>query len=667
MTLPVVQSVDADGVGWIVFDDPAGRANILNPATRSALHAALDALAAAPVKAVVLTSAQEGIFIAGADLQSLGQLADTAAAEALSREGQGLFDLVANFKAPVVCAIHGECVGGGFELALACDWRVASEAKETQIGLPEVGLGLIPGWGGCARLPRLIGAAAALDHIVEAAAIPAAVAVAAGLIDAVAPAAELKARAKAAALKLAAEGRPPRTAPAAAGAEFFASLRRSVTTRMRGQPAPLAAIAAVERGAGVSLAEALAVETAQFGAVAAGGEAKNLLRVFALKEAARKRSLDAWFPGTAAPKVEPPTVIGMVGAGVMGAGIGQTCAEHGLGVMMTDASAGVLKMGVEVVRGLFAEAVRRGRLSGAAAHKAMGSISISMDCEDFCVCDFVIEAVVENLEVKQGVFAEVAKVLPEDCVIASNSSALPIEAVAAKLPHPERAVGLHFFPPVDRMPLAEIALGPQTSRATAERALAVARALGKTPVVCRSSPGFFVTRVLFFYLNAACRLWEEGVPAEAIDGAMCDWGWRMGPLRLIDEIGTDVADCVGEELKKSYPDRFAPAAVCHRMVEAGWRGRKNGESAGFYTYGEPGEALNAAVAPFRAGAERAMAAAEIQRHLLGVLIDEAERALQEGVLRSADDADLALILGAGFPAVRGGLIRRARGTAGGPA
>lgn len=661
MSLPVTNSLDADGVGWIVFDDPAGRANVLNPAALRALRTSVEALAVSPAKAVVVVSAKERIFVAGADLKWLGALANPAAAEQAAREGQQVFELLAGLRVPVVCAIHGACAGGGLELALACTWRVATEAPETRIGLPEVGLGLIPGWGGCVRLPRLIGARAALEHIVAAKLVPVPAAVAAGIVDEVVPAAELKARAKAAALRLVAAS-PARSAPPAPEPGLFASLRQSAERRLRGQPAPLAAIDAVEQGLALPVPAALAIEAARFATVAAGPEARNLIHVHFLKESAKKASLDAWFPpapaGTA--PIESPRFIGVVGAGVMGTGIAQWCAAQGLGVMLSDTDGDVLKRGVQVIRGLFDDMVKRGAMSGAAAHKAMGGIGITTDLADFADCDLVIDAVVEDVAVKRKLFAELSAIVPPDCLLASNTSALPLEELMAGAREPGRAVGLHFFNPVGRMPLVEVVLGRATTRATAERALALVRRLGKTPVICRSAPGFYVTRALFFYLNAACQLWEDGVPAAALDAAMRDWGWPMGPLRLIDEVGVDVTSFIFDEMAHYYPGRFTAAPTCRRLLEAGLKGRKNGAAAGFYRYDDGREAPNPALAPLAPTARQELAPAAIQERLNGVLIAETRRVLDEGVLKSPDDADLALLLGAGFPAWRGGLMRAAR-------
>jgi 3-hydroxyacyl-CoA dehydrogenase/enoyl-CoA hydratase/3-hydroxybutyryl-CoA epimerase len=661
---PVTCVVDAESVGWITFDDPASRANIFNPATQAALRNAVAALAAQPLKAVVVISAKEKIFIAGADLKWLARIPDASAATQVAREGQQLFGQLGAFKVPVVCAIHGACAGGGYELALVCHWRIATDARETVIGLPEVGLGLIPGWGGTTRLPRLIGAPAAVGHMLKAALVPAAEALAAGLVDELVPVAELKARAKAAALRLAAEGLPARPALPAPPADFFPSQRKSVLTRHRGQPAPIAVLDAVEKSTGLPLAAALDLEAALFGGVATGEVAQNLLHVHFLKETAKKITMDAWFPNVpAAAKPAPFRTIGIIGAGVMGSGIAHWCALHGYGVIMCDEKKEAIEHGVTVIRELFRDAVKRGRLTHDEAHKMTGGIGITTSLEDFEICDLIIEAIVENVAAKQKVFAELTKIAAPDCVFASNTSALPIEELSSTATDPGRVVGLHFFNPVGRMPLVELVLSPHTTRATADRALTFVKSLGKTPVICKSSPGFLVTRVLFFYLNEACRLWEQGVPAEQIDRAMRDWGWPMGPLRLIDEVGVDVSDFIYGEMKHYFPDRFVAVAICSRLVAAGLKGRKNGASSGFYRYADGREELNPALAQFAPAASLAMDPKAIQDRLNGVMIDETRRVLAEGVLKTADEADLALLLGAGFPAWRGGLLHSA-GTAG---
>lgn len=659
--MTVTHSVDADGVGWIVFDDPASRANVFNPPTQVALHNAIDALTALPVRAVVVMSGKEKIFVAGADLKWLGKISTPPEGKNASLTGHALFGRLESFRVPVVCAIHGACAGGGYELALACHWRIASDAKETVIGLPEVGIGLIPGWGGCARLPRLIGAKPAVEHILKAQLLPAAEAHRTGLVDELVPAAELKARAKAAALRLTTEGRPVRANGAAADAAFFAEQRKIALSRSRGQPAPLAVLDAVEKGAGLPLDAALALEATLFGEIAAGEVAHNLVHVFFLKDAVKKLTVDAWFPKPAEPVAPAPfKKIGVIGAGVMGSGIAQWCAARGYSVVMCDVKPEFVERGLAIIQGLFDEAAKRGKMSADAAAQGAARVQGTTELAAFADCDLVIEAIVENVAAKQALFTELSAVARADCVLASNTSALPIDELAATATHPGRTIGIHFFNPVSRMPLIEMVLSPHTTRETADRVLAFAKHLGKTPVICRSSPGFLVTRVLFFYLNAACELWEQGVPTDVIDRAMRDWGWPMGPMRLIDEVGVDVTDFIYGEMKHYFPTRFASTSVCGQMLAAGMKGRKNGASSGFYVYESGKEALNPAMASFLSAPTKAMDTAAIQDHLNGVMIAETKRVLDEGVLKTADDADFALLMGTGFPAFRGGLMRYAR-------
>ena len=671
MTPTVTHSVDSDGVGWLVFDDPAARANVFTPAVFADLRAALAALAAQPVKAVVVISAKERIFIAGADLKWLSKLPDATAATMVGREGQACFALLANFKVPVVGAIHGACAGGGTEVALACHWRIASDARETVIGLPENSVGTIPGWGGTVRLPRLIGAAAALDCILKAALLPAAEAQRVGIVDEVVPEAELKARAKTAALRLAREGVLTRATPPAMDVGFFAGLRAATLKKTRGQePAPVGVIDLIEQTVVMPVDAALEAEARVFGELTAGEVCKNLIYVFFLKDAVKKLAVDAWFPASTTTSAGPPAAsaaapapfkkIGVVGAGVMGSGIAQWCAARGHDVVLRDVKPEFVERGLTVIRGVFDEAVARKKMKPEAAAAGLARVKTTTGWDGFGDCDLVVEAIVEHVAAKQALFAELAKVVRPDCVLASNTSALPIEELTATATEPGRTIGLHFFNPVSRMPLVELVLSPRTARATAERTLAFAKALGKSPVICKSSPGFLVTRVLFFYLNEACRLWEQGVSTETLDAALRGWGWPMGPLRLIDEVGVDVTDFIFGEMAHYFPQRFKATAVCGQMLAAGRKGRKNGASTGFYTYADGKEALNPAMAQFASGAKTELGAAAIAERLNRVMIDETKRVLDEGVLKTAEDADFALLMGAGFPAFRGGLMRYAK-------
>lgn len=636
----------------------------------TALRASLESLVAetakAPssVKAVVIISGKERIFVAGADLKWLANLPDAGAAKQASRDGQRLFDLIAALRVPVVCAIHGACAGGGYELALACTWRLATDAAETRIGLPEVGLGLIPAWGGGVRLARLIGIQPAAEFILRSALVPSSAAQSFGLVDEVVPVTELRMRAKSTALRLAGSGSLARVDPPSPSPEFFAQERQSASKHFHGQPAPLAVLEVLEKSARMPLAVALEIEAEGFGRVAAGEVAKKLLHLFQLREKARKASLDAWFPAPSAPAGAPANIrtVGIVGSGVMGSAIAHWCAAHGYGVIMCDANRAAIERGVTIIRELFAANVKRGELSYDVAHRLTGGIGITTSLEDFEYCDVVIEAIVEDRVAKQKLFAELSAIIKPDCILASNSSTLPIEELATSLSHPERAIGFHFFNPVGRTPLIELAIGPQTSRATAERMLAMARNMTKTPVICRSSSGHFVTRVVFVYLNEACRLWEQGASISLIDQAMGEAGWAMGPMRFIDEIGVDVTAAIFDELARSFPERFKATKICGQMLAGGLFGRKTKAGPGFYDYVDGVEAINPALAKFATNPanHKSWETKTIQDLLNAILADEARRAVADGVVKTSDDANLALILGAGFPAFRGGVLSSAK-------
>lgn len=684
---PVSYSKDGDGVGWLLFGDPDGRARVLGSAAQAALAQALTAAENdGTLRALILIAGGGRVFLAGADLREIAALPDAATASEFSRRGQRLLQRLANLPVPVIAAIDGACVGGGFELALACHWRIATDAAATRVGLPETAIGVIPGWGGCVRLPRLVGVAAALDHILTAELLGADAARGAGFIDEVVPVAELRSTAKVAALTLAKEGRPEALRPPAPDPNVFPERRRAVEKKTRGHlPALSAAIDVLEQSWQNPQREALEIEARVFGEIAAGRVCKNLVRVFFLREAARKRTLDGWFAGTSAEPIvrseatsadepgkalaSPPIRrVGVVGAGVMGSGITQWLAAHGFDVVWRDVQRDILDAGMDVVRRLFDQAVKRGRMNAGEANAGVHRIDVTTGWDGFDACDLVIEAIVEDRDAKRALFSELAAIVPPRTILASNSSALPIEEIAASVPNPERTLGIHFFNPVSRMTLVELILGKHTSHHDAGRALAFTQALGKSPVPCRSSPGFLVTRVLFFYLNAAVRLWEEGRSTEEIDAAMRDFGWPMGPLRLIDEVGVDVTDAIFRELEHYFSGRFHRTTLCARMLAAGRRGRKNGTSGGFYRYENgrelPDETLASQLHPSdeTTDGRSPRETSDLASDLMRVMADEAQRCLDERVVATADDVDFALISGAGFPAFRGGLLHWAAST-----
>ncbi|QYM79584.1 enoyl-CoA hydratase/isomerase family protein [Horticoccus luteus] len=656
MNSSVTFHVEADDVGWIVIDDPLSRANALSARGRADLAAAIEAARESPARAVVVAG-KEQIFGAGAELSELAALASEAEAGAFAQAGAEVMAALAALPKPTVAAIRGACAGGSYEVALACTWRIATDEPATRVGLPELALGTIPGWGGGVRLARLIGASPALEHLWKAQLVPARAALAAGLVDELVPPDEWRTRAREAALRLADKRDAAAEQTNKPGAPTMAAAWR-LKARTAAQRA---ALAVVERAMAPG-DEAFALEAERFAGLAASATCKNHIYAFQVRAAARKRTLEGWFPsGVLAEANEaaqrPIRRVGVVGAGVMGSGIAQWLAAHGHAVVLRDVSVDAVAHGTSIVRGLFDEAVKRGKMSASEAAAGWGRVLSTTTWDGFADCDLVIEAIVENIAAKRALFGEIAKIVRGDALLASNTSALPIDEIAGHVPHPERTLGLHFFNPVSRMPLVEMVLAPATSAATAARALTLVKALGKQPVICRSSPGFFVTRVLFFYLNEACRCREEGVAVTALDEALRDFGWPMGPLRLIDEIGVDVTDFIFGEMARYFPERFVASRLCAGMLTRDWWGRKNGAGEGFYTYEGKTERVNAAAEEWVGGGVANVPAERLRERLMRVMVEEARRCLAEGVVRTAEEADFALLAGAGFPAAEGGLLR----------
>lgn len=652
--------IDADGIAWVTFDDPAQKVNVFSTPVMNALDAVLDQLAGSPPRGVIFISGKPDGFIAGADLKELAEVRDAVHARELSEHGQRVFERIAGLTVPTVAAIHGACLGGGCELALACAVRVATQHPKTQLGLPETQLGIIPGWGGTQRLPRLVGVRRALPWIVAGQTLTVEQAQRGGLVDAVVPVTRLRETARQFARG---ERRPVRRAwrwenawPARPLICHLA--RRRTRTRTADQyPAPLRAIDAIDRGlAAGKLAAGLAIEAGILGELAASRTCRHLVHVFFLREKYAKLTL----PGGAAHRTGGAAVrkVGVLGAGLMGAGIAQWCSARGCIVRLKDIKPEFVAAGLKRIATLYRDGVRRRKLTEPAARLGYDRVRPTTEYSGFETCDVVIEAVVEKLDVKRQLLGELAPRLRADCLVASNTSAIPIDDLAVATGRPERVVGLHFFNPVHRMPLVEVVRGTKTSAATLAAAVEFVKQLQKIPVVVRGTPGFLVNRVLMPYLNEAGLMVEEGVPVAAIDEALRAFGMPMGPLRLLDEIGIAVALEVGKELAAAYHDRMSVAPILLKLHNAGLRGRSGG--AGFYVYDGDCATVNRRVRQMVGVPARTLAPLQIQRRLLRKMINEARLCLDERVVESEDDIDAALIFGTGFPPFRGGLVQYAR-------
>jgi 3-hydroxyacyl-CoA dehydrogenase/enoyl-CoA hydratase/3-hydroxybutyryl-CoA epimerase len=656
--------IDSDGIGTLIFDLPGRKANIFTRETLAELEHWTNSLAERQdLEVLVIASAKADIFIAGADVEEIAGVTDPTVAEAGSRYGQRVFSAWAALPFPTVAAIRGSCVGGGTELSLASTWIVASDRPELRIGLPEVRLGIVPGWGGCVRMPRRIGLLAALDLILQGKTVPGKRALALGLVDALLPDSGFHRRAR-----LFASGRRGRPTPNRGPRGLRSVLldgnpigrrialsqaRRRTLARTRGRyPAPLRAIEVIGRGLAGGEGDGFDAEARAIGELAVTDVTKNLIHLFGLVEQNKKLG-----DGEPATPVRRPAV---VGAGVMGGGIGALIADRtGLPVRIKDVRSEALSAALEHARELLQKRVARRRLKPAEMRRKLGLLQPTLEDDTLDACDLVVEAIVENLPIKQKLFSDLGKRLPGDAVLATNTSSLSIDAIGQLVPQPERVVGMHFFNPVERMPLVEVVAGRRTGPDAIGAAVAFARRLGKTPVVVRECPGFLVNRLLAFYSSAALRLLDEGHRVEEIDRSMVDWGMPMGPLRLADEVGLDVSAKVGHVLHEAFGARLPFPDWLDRLPESGRLGVKSGR--GIYLYdGRRERRVDQAIYSEigRKPGRRSIESDHLtERRLLLPMVDEAARCLEEGIVDGPGSLDLAMVFGTGFPPFRGGLCR----------
>ncbi|HEU5305612.1 MAG TPA: fatty acid oxidation complex subunit alpha FadJ [Gemmatimonadales bacterium] len=666
-TMPAFTTTIENGIAVVTFDLPGEPVNKLSAAVKSEMEALLTRLQDdTAVRAAVLISGKPDTFIAGADIEEFTALTSQDAAERLSFEGQETVSRVETFRKPIVAAIHGACLGGGLEVALACHYRIATDHPKTVLGLPEVQLGLIPGAGGCQRLPRLIGARAALDLILTGKTERSSTALRLGLVDEVVPRSILRQAAIAAAERLAREGPHQRQRKGgmaamlldrtAAGRQLvYRGARKQVLQKTGGHyPAPLAALEAVRVGLEQGITAGLAEEHRGFGELAAGDVSRKLVQVFFATAALKKD--DGVRPGTAVPRQIRRLAI--VGSGFMGAGIAGTAVLNvEVDTRLKDADLVRVGKGLKAASSILKERLKRRRLTRSQYERLSALLSGAADYGGFSRADLVIEAVFEELEIKRQVLAEVEARVRPDTIFATNTSTIPIHQISVRARHPERVLGMHFFSPVERMPLLEVIPTEATSPDTIVTAVRFGRRMGKTVIVVADRPGFWVNRILSPYLNEAGLLLQEGVPIELVDRTMTDFGFPVGPVALLDEVGLDVAQKAGSVMYEAFGDRMKPAGTLSRMLGATRLGRKNGR--GFYRYKEGHKSgVDRSVYPLL-GVRPADEVHEdlVQRRLLYAMLNEAAMAFADGVVRSARDADIGAIFGIGFPAFRGGPLR----------
>jgi 3-hydroxyacyl-CoA dehydrogenase/enoyl-CoA hydratase/3-hydroxybutyryl-CoA epimerase len=661
-TGPLVRrEVGDDHVCLLVFDRPESGANIFDQATLDELNEHLDFVENdASLRGLIIASAKKSIFVAGADLKTLLKEAQSGDMRAFIAHGQRVLNRLAELKIPTVAAIHGASAGGGYEVTLACDYRFASDDPATRIGLPETTLGLIPAWGGCTRLPWLIGVEPAAEVIGKGKLYSAQEALKLGLVDGVVSRDQLLDRAR----KKLRDGKRnlDRRAPGKSASQEVP------IPKQRGNAAAERAWEIINKTLSISPDESLRMELDTIVDLGKSESTQNLIRNFFLAEKYKK--------GTSKAPQEKVVHAAVIGAGVMGSGIAQWLSSRGVTVILRDIARGQIDLGLASIEKTYADAVKRGLMSEEKAQAGRARIVASTAPMELRDVQFVIEAASEKFEVKKEIFRELAMQAGPKTIVATNTSALPVGKLADATVSPEHVIGLHFFNPVSRMKLVEVVIAKQTSDDTRERSLAFVRQVGKLPVIVRDSPGFLVNRVLFPYLLDAAELFESGLEAEKIDNPLVQWGMPMGPLRLIDEIGVDITIDIGNTLEKAYGRRDHVSTVLLWLRDGKMLGRKTG--AGFYKYegktqtaNEPllqwrqvsvvargaDSGGNQSTAATRPASRSTATAEELTNRLIFLMVNEAARCVEEKVVDSPEDADYGMILGTGFAPFRGGPLR----------
>lgn len=665
--LESLKIIDKGEIALLEWDMVGESANKLSTDMMLRFREVISELKSSSYKAVVMVSRKKNIFIAGADIDEIKSLkAGDDFADAV-RRGQEIFNELEDLPIPTVAAIHGACMGGGCEMALACDYRLCSDAKATKIGLPETKLGIIPGFGGCVRLPRVVGLQGALDIILAGKAVNARKAKKLGLVDDVFHPAVLEDQALKFAQKIAKGGkRAKKYKPKKLQDRFlegalgrglvFKTARKTVMKQSHGHyPAPLEALKAIQKGFGKNRTAAMKAELEGFLKVAGGEVSQNLIRLFFMMEGVKKRQ-----GVTSDVKPKKVTHMAVLGAGTMGGGIAYVAADKGIYCKMKDITQDAIDRGFQAAYKIWNKKRKRRRLTKYELVEKKSHVTGGLDYAGFGQMDVVVEAIVEDMNVKKKVIGECAEHLSEDCVFATNTSSLSVTEMAQAYPKPENFVGMHFFNPVDKMPLVEIIRGEKTGDEATARVYNLSKKMGKIPVVVKDAPGFLVNRLLVPYMIEAAFFLQEGCDIEKVDRLFVKkFGMPMGPFLLMDEVGIDVCIKVSKIFKESLGDRIELPEVMTKLGETGRLGKKNGR--GFYNY-EKGRKKDVDTSIYDdlglGRPKHPLSDEELIGRAMYSMVDEAALVLlQEKVVESAEDLDLAMIMGTGFPPFRGGLLR----------
>ena len=669
-----------EGIGVIEWDLKDEKVNKLSTPVIQKLQKIIDEIKDgvknSKYKAIVMISRKPRIFIAGADIAEIQNITDADKAKSMCGIGQNLFNQIEDIPIPFIAAINGACLGGGCELTLACDYRIATDDSSTRIGLPETKLGVIPGFGGCWRLPRLIGLEAALDIILGGKSVNGKKALKLKLIDQLVSVSNLEERAFKFASQIASNSKKrigifkPKTWTNSFLNSFIGSpivfhqAKKMVMKKSGGHyPALLRAIEVIRSTYKLSdRKKAMKIEAHGFSQVVTTDVSKNLIRLFYMTEAIKKQT------GVSDKNVKTLSIkqVGVLGAGTMGGSIAHLFADKGLKVRMKDITTKALSLGLKEAYRLWNTQLKRRRITKFDLQKKQNLLSASTSYDGFKQMDFVVEAVVEDMNIKKAVMAELSNKCHEKCIIATNTSSLSVTQIAEAHSRPENVVGMHFFNPVHKMPLVEVIRGEKSSDEAVATTFHLAKKMGKIPVVVKDQPGFLVNRLLLPYLNEAVYLLEEGYPINLIDEIFVHFGMPMGPLRLIDEIGIDVAVKVANVFYQSFGERVKPAPLMSSLSDPklfeGHYGKKS--KKGFYIYNSKSQKVGEDVNfynQFKITTRQEILSDEIEEKILTrglyAMINEAGHALEEQLVEKPEDIDLAMIMGTGFPPFHGGLLR----------
>ncbi|HEY3591170.1 MAG TPA: fatty acid oxidation complex subunit alpha FadJ [Buttiauxella sp.] len=650
-----------DNIAVVTIDVPGEKMNTLKASFGPEVHNIVKQVRDnTALQGLIFISGKPDNFVAGADINMIAHCQTAQEAQALAHQGQQIMAEIAALPIPVVAAIHGACLGGGLELALACHTRICTDDEKTKLGLPEVQLGLLPGSGGTQRLPRLIGVSNALDMILTGKQLRPRQALKLGLVDEVVPQSILLA----AAIEQVTKGRPTgRTLPVRerilAGplgrTLLFSMVSKKTEQKTHGNyPATQRIIDVIKIGLGQGSFSGYEAEAKAFGELAMTPESAALRGLFfASTELKKENGADA--------QPRKLNAVGILGGGLMGGGIAFVTATKGkLPVRIKDINNDGINHALKYSWDLLDKKVRRRHMKAAERQREMARISGGTDYRGFHNRDIVVEAVFEDLALKQKMVAEIEQNAAPHTIFASNTSSLPIADIAANAARPEQVIGLHYFSPVDKMPLVEVIPHAGTSSETISTTVALAKKQGKTPIVVGDSAGFYVNRILAPYVNEAMRCLVEGEPIDKIDNALVAFGFPVGPIQLLDEVGIDVGTKISPILQQAYGDRFASPQSIAAILNDDRKGRKNGR--GFYLYPGKGSRSKKQVDPaiytlLGITPKGQLAEKEIAQRCVMMMLNEAARCLDEGVVRSARDGDIGGVFGIGFPPFLGGPFR----------